>query len=207
MRRSHSKTLTAATVTMAAVMLGSLAVSACAPPTSSPVSKPSVPATSTIATPTAPTSEASATLGGADAESSESSAAERAEVKMNAKATADQWQVRITGLTFATQAGGATAPAGMRLAVLSVTVTNSGSSARTLHASAFRLSEASGTVLPAAKTSSTSFLPNLPQPIAARATVGFRLAFVVPMNAKSFELEFAPAGRAGGAVPLTLGVE
>jgi hypothetical protein len=179
-----------------------------APPSTSSGTTPTAPIPNTTVTASStPLSESSATVAGADAESSEASSEERAEAKMKAKVTSGEWIVQVTGRSFASKAGGAQAPAGSRLVVVSLTVRNGSAKARAIAASDFVLTDPSGKVLPSAKTTSKGFIMKLPQPIAAGATVKFSIAYVAPTADTRFELRFTPIVKGVASVPVTFAIE
>ncbi len=196
-------------VFVAAILTGVLALAGCsspaAPSTSAGTTRTAPIPNTTVAATSAPLSEASATLAGADAESSEASSEERAEAKMKATVTSGEWDVQVTGRSFASKAGGAQAPAGSRLVVVSLTVRNRSAKARAIAAADFALTDPSGKVLPSAKTTSEAFIRNLPGPIAAGATAKVSIVYVAPIADTSFELRFTPSVK--GAVAVTFAIE
>jgi hypothetical protein len=198
-------------VMTAAILTGVLALAGCSsstvPPSTSSGTTPTAPIpNTTITASSTPLSETSATLAGADAESSEASSEERAEAKMKASVTSGGWIVQVTTRSFASKAGGAQAPAGSRLVVVSLTVKNS-AKARAIVASDFVLTDPRGKVLPLAKTTSRAFIMDLPQPIAAGATVKFSVAYVAPTADTRFELKFAPLVNGAASAPVTFALE
>lgn len=199
-------------VIFAGILAGVFALTGCSstsvPPSTSLGTTPTAPIpNTTVAASSTPLSETSATLAGADAESSEASSEERAEAKMKANATSGEWIVQVTGRSFASKAGGAQAPAGSRLVVVSLKVKNGNAKARAIAANDFVLTDPSGKVLPSAKTTSKAFIVNLPQPIAAGATVLFSIAYVAPSADTRFELKFAPAVKGAASAPVIFAIE
>jgi hypothetical protein len=197
---------------LAVVVTGTLTLAGCSGSTapSSTLSGAAPPApipNTTVTASSAPLSETSATLAGADAESSEASSEERAEAKIKATVTAGEWAVQVTSRSFASNAGGAQAPAGSRLVVVSLTVKNASAKARAIAASDFALVGPSGRVLPVAKTTSRAFIMNLAQPVAPGATVKFSIAYTAPIADTRFELKFTPTVTGAAAVPVTFAID
>jgi Domain of unknown function (DUF4352) len=194
------------------ILTGVLALAGCsgsnAPSSTSSGTTSTAPIPNTTVTASStPLSESSATLAGADAESSEASSEERAEAKIKETAISGEWIVQVTGRSFAPNAGGAQAPAGSRLVVVSLMVRNGSAKARAIGVSDFVLTDPSGKVLSAAKTTSKAFIMNLAQPVAPGATVKFSIAYTAPIADTRFELKFAPTVTGVGAVPVTFAIE
>jgi hypothetical protein len=136
----------------------------------------------------------------------EDPAAKVAPVEVGMPVTVADWTLVAKEVEREQSTGGADAPEGQELLVITFDLTNGGSADQGTGPTYFKLTGSDGTEYQATPTSGEEFIFNTPQPIKAGETREIKIVYPVPTGATPFQWSFEPFVEGGVPAPAVVNI-
>lgn len=133
-------------------------------------------------------------------------AAKVAPVEIGEPATSGDWTLKAKSTDRVPEAGGAKAPSGQELLVITFDLTNGSATDQGTGPTDFKLTGADGTAYDAVLTSDPEMIFNTPMPIKAGETREIKIAYGVPKGMTPFQWTFSPFVEGGAAQPAVVNI-